>query len=78
MSEKIERQPSVTASAVEGKVIDSDVENEKLYYMGYDQHMKRGFNFWSMTAFCLTGLGLLPSLGGTCDWFWRRHLDAAV
>ncbi len=68
MSEKIEHSPSVTASAVEGKVIDSDVENEKLYYMGYEQHMKRGFNFWSMTAFCLTGLGLLPSLGGTCKY----------
>lgn len=35
-----------------------------LQEMGYDQQMKRGFNFWSMTAFCLTGLGLLPSLGG--------------
>ena len=64
-SDKIERPPSVAASAVEGKVIDPDVENEKLYYMGYEQHMKRGFNFWSMIAFCLTGLGLLPSLGGT-------------
>lgn len=63
----IGRSPSVAPSTNAGKVIDTDVENEKLYYMGYDQHMKRGFNFWSMTAFCLTGLGLLPSLGGRPD-----------
>ncbi|XXH05286.1 hypothetical protein Hte_011711 [Hypoxylon texense] len=73
MSEKIERSPSVVASAIEGKIVDSDVENEKLYYMGYEQHMKRGFNFWSMTAFCLTGLGLLPSLGGTI-WYSLGYL----
>ncbi|KAI1772020.1 amino acid permease [Hypoxylon cercidicola] len=72
-SNKIERTPSVAISAIEGKVVDSDTENEKLYYMGYDQHMKRGFNFWSMTAFCLTGLGLLPSLGGTI-WFSLGYL----
>ncbi len=66
-SEKIERTPSVAVSATEGKITDADVDDEKLYYMGYEQHMKRGFNFWSMTAFCLTGLGLLPSLGGTCE-----------
>jgi hypothetical protein len=32
--------------------------------MSCEQHMKRGFTMWSMRAFCLTGFGLLPSLGG--------------
>ena len=50
----------------EGKILDVDLDDEQLHSMGYEQHMKRGFNFWSMTAFCLTGLGLLPSLGGRC------------
>lgn len=73
-SDKIERAPSVSASAMEGKVIDPmDIENEKLHEMGYEQHMKRGFTSWSMTAFCLTGLGLLPSLGGTI-WYSLGYL----
>jgi hypothetical protein len=50
-----------------GKVFEIASEDEILNAMGYEQHMKRGFNFWSMTAFCLTGLGLLPSLGGMCN-----------
>lgn len=47
-----------------GKVLQVNLEDEHLYSMGYEQHMRRGFNAWSMTAFCLTGLGLLPSIGG--------------
>lgn len=49
-------------SGEQGKLVIS--EDDRLHAMGYEQHMKRGFNFWSMTAFCLTGLGLLPSVGG--------------
>lgn len=63
--------PEVT-SIQGGKVLDVDLEDEHLYNMGYEQHMKRGFNLWSMTAFCLTGLGLLPSLGGN-DYTLTRH-----
>ena len=66
MAEKIsEAKPSEPTPVVsEGKVLDVDLDDEQLHSMGYEQHMKRGFNFWSMTVFCLTGLGLLPSLGG--------------
>ena len=32
--------------------------------LGYQQHMRRSFDMWSMTAFCMSGLGLMPSLGG--------------
>ncbi|KAF2727112.1 amino acid permease [Polyplosphaeria fusca] len=56
-----------------GKVINVDIDDEHLYAMGYEQHMKRGFTLWSMTAFCLTGLGLLPSLGGTL-WYSLGYL----
>ncbi|KIW15208.1 hypothetical protein PV08_05253 [Exophiala spinifera] len=55
-------------SISDGRVRTIDIEDERLQDMGYEQHMKRGFNIWSMTAFCLTGLGLLPSLGGTL-WY---------
>ena len=58
------RPPSVVRSIETGKVLKVDIEDENLYAMGYEQHMKRGFTLWSMIAFCLTGLGLLPSLGG--------------
>jgi hypothetical protein len=32
--------------------------------LGYQQQMRQSFNMWSMTAFCFSGLGLMPSLGG--------------
>ncbi|EFX04896.1 amino acid permease [Grosmannia clavigera kw1407] len=56
-----------------GKVLQVDLEDEQLFSMGYEQHMRRGFNAWSMTAFCLTGLGLLPSVGGTL-WYSLGYL----
>jgi len=46
------------------KVLNVENDDEHLYAMGYEQHMKRGFTYWSMISFCLTGLGLLPALGG--------------
>lgn len=55
---------SPAGSISDGRVRAIDIEDERLQDLGYEQHMKRGFNIWSMTAFCLTGLGLLPSLGG--------------
>ncbi len=55
---------SLVDSINDGNVLAVNVEDERLQALGYEQHMKRGFTFWSMTAFCLTGLGLLPSLGG--------------
>ncbi|KAF2110456.1 amino acid permease [Lophiotrema nucula] len=67
------RPPSVVRSVETGKVLKVDIEDEHLYAMGYEQHMKRGFTLWSMIAFCLTGLGLLPSLGGTM-WYSLGYL----
>lgn len=55
------------------KALDFDRDDEQLHALGYEQRMKRGFNLWSMTAFCLTGLGLLPSLGGTI-WYSLGYL----
>ncbi|KAH8881496.1 amino acid permease [Thozetella sp. PMI_491] len=69
---EIER-PQSPESTREGKVFAQVSEDDVLNAMGYEQHMKRGFNFWSMTAFCLTGLGLLPSLGGTI-WYSLGYL----
>ena len=51
-------------SIKDGHVQAVRVDDEQLHDLGYEQKMKRGFTMWSMTAFCLTGLGLLPSLGG--------------
>lgn len=56
--------PSPANSIKNGRVLAVDLEDERLHALGYEQHMKRGFTLWSMIAFCLTGLGLLPSLGG--------------
>lgn len=39
-------------------------DDMRLQELGYKQHMERGFTMWSMTAFCLTGLGMLPSIAG--------------
>lgn len=64
----IKSPPSLAASINDGDLKAVDIEDERLQALGYEQHMKRGFTFWSMTAFCLTGLGLLPSLGGTI-WY---------
>lgn len=64
MTDKVamsEKTDSVRPASV---VLAVDMEDEKLYELGYEQHMKRGFTFYSAIAFCLTGLGLLPSLGG--------------
>lgn len=60
----VKRGPSPVVSIQDGSVLKTTAEDARLQEMGYEQQMKRGFNFWSMTAFCLTGLGLLPSLGG--------------
>ncbi|KAK9424816.1 putative Amino acid permease/ SLC12A domain-containing protein [Seiridium unicorne] len=62
-----------TSSSQGGEILEINNDDEVLNNLGYEQHMKRGFNFWSMTAFCLTGLGLLPSLGGTL-WFSLGYL----
>ncbi|KAK9780676.1 putative Amino acid permease/ SLC12A domain-containing protein [Seiridium cardinale] len=62
-----------TSSSQGGEILEINNDDEVLHNLGYEQHMKRGFNFWSMTAFCLTGLGLLPSLGGTL-WFSLGYL----
>jgi hypothetical protein len=69
MTDKIDlkRLASVVRSVQSGEVVKVDMEDERLHAMGYEQHMKRGFTLWSMIAFCLTGLGLLPSVGGTYD-----------
>ncbi|POS74949.1 hypothetical protein DHEL01_v206658 [Diaporthe helianthi] len=64
---------SRTEPVKDGRVLAVTLEDEKLQAMGYEQHMKRGFNSWLMTAFCLTGLGLLPSLGGTI-WYSLGYL----
>lgn len=61
-----------------GKVLDINAEDERLYTMGYEQHMKRGFGAWSMTAFCLTGLGLLPSVGGVYKDVFCRLFQLTV
>jgi hypothetical protein len=53
---------------LESKIIDINQEDENLWAMGYEQHMSRGFTSWSMISFCMTGLGLLPSLGGERQW----------
>ncbi|KEF57260.1 uncharacterized protein A1O9_05177 [Exophiala aquamarina CBS 119918] len=66
--EDIKRAPSPVVSVENGTILKQTNEDAMLQEMGYEQQMKRGFNFWSMTAFCLTGLGLLPSLGGTI-WY---------
>ncbi|KAJ9154758.1 Amino acid permease [Pleurostoma richardsiae] len=58
---------------LESKIIDINQEDENLWAMGYEQHMSRGFTSWSMISFCMTGLGLLPSLGGTL-WFSMGYL----
>lgn len=60
----IKRAPSPAVPIQDGSMLKSTGEDARLQEMGYEQQMKRGFNFWSMTAFCLTGLGFLPSLGG--------------
>lgn len=60
-------KPVVTTESLESQspansvVVKDDV---RLQELGYKQHMKRGFTMWSMTAFCLTGLGMLPSIAG--------------
>ncbi|KAF1993571.1 hypothetical protein P154DRAFT_540300 [Amniculicola lignicola CBS 123094] len=59
---------SVAVSASMGKVQESNLDDEHLNAPGYGPHMKRGFTLWSMIAFCLTGIGLLPSLGGTLSY----------
>jgi hypothetical protein len=60
LPEKIDYVQTVADPLEAGEIKDDLL----LEAMGYEQHMKRGFTMWSMTAFCLTGLGLLPSLGG--------------
>ncbi|KUJ17104.1 amino acid permease [Mollisia scopiformis] len=69
LPEKIEYVQTVADPLAAGEIKDDLL----LEAMGYEQHMKRGFSMWSLTAFCLTGLGLLPSLGGTL-WFSLGYL----
>jgi hypothetical protein len=61
-------QASITEQSIEAQcspaesvIVKDDIQLE---HMGYRQHMKRGFTMSSMTAFCLTGLGMLPSIAG--------------
>ncbi|KAI9729231.1 MAG: hypothetical protein M1834_007023 [Cirrosporium novae-zelandiae] len=63
MAEKIEQAQITEVNVEKGDIIQVK-DDTLLQAMGYQQHMKRGFTMWSMTAFCLTGIGLLPSLGG--------------
>jgi hypothetical protein len=63
MDDKRPSSPSLISIA-DGQAQALRVDDEQLMDLGYEQKMKRGFTMWSMTAFCLTGLGLLPSLGG--------------
>jgi hypothetical protein len=60
LPEKTEYVQTVTDQLEAGEIKDDLL----LEAMGYEQHMKRGFTMWVMRAFCLTGFGLLPSLGG--------------
>jgi hypothetical protein len=69
----IKQASSPSESALEGDMSKINADDLGLNALGYQQHMKRGFTFWSMVAFCLTGLGLLPSLGGTL-WFSLGYL----
>ncbi|KAK9788051.1 putative Amino acid permease [Seiridium cardinale] len=73
MSSENSGKDFATSSSQGGEILEINNDDEVLHNLGYEQHMKRGFNFWSMTAFCLTGLGLLPSLGGTL-WFSLGYL----
>ena len=69
MAEKVNataKSTSVDHSIETGSVVFDKAavkDDVLLETMGYEQHMKRGFTMWSMIGFCLTGLGLLPSLG---------------
>lgn len=63
-SDIVETHVSPTSSIAHGKTTLIAADDDQLHSMGYEQHMKRGFTQWSMISFCLTGLGLLPSLGG--------------
>lgn len=65
MADKLPEKIEYVQTVVD-PIASSEIKDDLLLEaMGYEQHMKRGFSMWSLTAFCLTGLGLLPSLGGS-------------
>ena len=60
-------KPTVTTYSLESQSPDPNAvvkDDMRLRELGYKQHMKRGFTMWSLTAFCLAGLGMLPSIAG--------------